>query len=297
MPRSDFSQEPFDSQERHTVHRRRKRRRRAKPPLWLMAVLVSCVALLVIYPMLQRDGGQAVAVPDASASPADVSAPPTPSPTPTPAPTPTPYDYSQPVPEREKVEMEWFSDAVFIGDSRTDGLRLFSGISGADFLAYTGITVHDIMNDRRVIRDGDQKISILDALARKQYGKVYVSLGVNELGYFDPEGFAETYGRFIDAIRVSQPDAKIYVQSLIPVNSAKCDANNISDYVTNEGIANYNASLAAETAAKQAYWVDVAAALIDETGEVSAEDSADGVHFQKSGYIKWLDYLMTHTVA
>ncbi|NLF34881.1 MAG: hypothetical protein GX585_02830, partial [Clostridiales bacterium] len=50
----------------------------------------------------------------------------TPEPTPTPAPDPTPspfvpYDFCRPAPESEEVENSWFSDAVFIGDSRTDG--------------------------------------------------------------------------------------------------------------------------------------------------------------------------------
>ena len=37
--------------------------------------------------------------------------------------------------------MDYFADALFIGDSRTDGLRLYSGIKGADFYCYKGLTV------------------------------------------------------------------------------------------------------------------------------------------------------------
>ena len=46
--------------------------------------------------------------------------------------------------------MDYFADALFIGDSRTDGLRLYSGIKGADFYCYKGLTVFE-MDDRAVV--------------------------------------------------------------------------------------------------------------------------------------------------
>jgi len=191
--------------------------------------------------------------------------------------------------------MDWFSDAVFIGDSRTDGFKLYSGVEGADFLDYTGITVYDVMDGKEVIRSGEKKISILDALAQKTYGKVYISLGVNELGYNDSADFAETYGRFLDAVAERQPDAAVYVQALIPVNTAKCQANDQPYYVTNEAISSYNEALAGLTAEKKVYFLAVPETLLDENGEVQRELSTDGVHFKKDGYVLWLADLMTHT--
>lgn len=285
------------------------RSRPGSPPPWLLGVLAVCVALLLLF-VLTRGGGEAGRAAESGPPPA-VSATPEPDPapvsTPTPAPTATPEPEStqppsepeavQPVPEGEKAEMDWFSDAVFIGDSRTEGFKLYSGISGADFLDYTGITTFDVVNEKRVIREGDKKVSVLEALGRKRYGKVYLSLGVNELGYFDAERFAAAYGQIVDAVRALQPDAALYIQSIIPVNTGKCKANDIPYYVTNEGIASYNAALEQLAAEKKTLYLKVSEALVDETGEVPREDSADGVHFQKSGYEKWLDYLMTHTGA
>ena len=192
--------------------------------------------------------------------------------------------------------MSWFEDAVFVGDSRTAGLRLYSGIKGADFLDYTGLSIYGVMKEKKVIRDGEEKISILEALARKQYAKVYISLGVNELGYFDPEGYAETYGQFIDKVRELQPDADIYAQELIPVNTQQCAEHKQADYVNNEGVANYNAALTKLCTDKEIYFVKVSEAIVDETGEPPAELTADGVHFQKQGYVQWRDYLLCHTM-
>ena len=38
------------------------------------------------------------------------------------------YDFSQPCPESPAVDNSYFEDAAFIGDSRTDGFLLYSGI-------------------------------------------------------------------------------------------------------------------------------------------------------------------------
>ena len=66
-------------------------------------------------------------------------------------------------------------------------------------------------------------------------------------------------------------------------------------YVTNEGIASYNEALSALCTEKEVWRVDVDRAFADDTGEVPADLSADGVHFKKEGYALWLDYLATHT--
>lgn len=275
---------------------------RSTPPRWLMAVLMGCLCAVLVF-FLSR--------PELFASPAEAVAPtpplqavlsasPSPVPSPTPEPTPTAVsepDWSLPVPEGEAVDPgDWFSDAVFIGDSRTDGLKLYSGIpSEAVFLDYTGLTVYDVIDEKKVIRSGGEKVSILDALAAGTYGKIYISLGINELGYYDPESFSEAYAQIIDAMQACQPDARIYIQSIFPVNSAKCKANDIPYYITNEGVSSYNQVLPSLCGEKKVRLIDIPDSLQDEDGEAPADLSADGVHFKKEGYCLWLDHLVTHT--
>lgn len=277
---------------------------RSAPPRWLMVVLMGLLCVLLVffltYPDVAGQSAEALAeVPTVEPTPTPAPTPtPTPEPTPQPTPEPTPEpDWSQPVPESEAVDQEeWFADAVFIGDSRTDGLKLYSGVTAkATFLDYTGLTVYNVADGKKVIRSGKDKLSVLDALALESYGKVYISLGVNELGYYDPQGFAETYGQVIDAVRECQPQASIYIQSILPVNPAKCKASETPYYVTNEGIASYNQVLPALCEEKKVRLLGVPEGLVDEDGESPAELSADGVHFKKAGYGVWLTYLTTHT--
>lgn len=267
----------------------------SKPPVWLMAALGACLVLVALWSLPQGQPAQASKRTPPSPAPA-VEATPSPTPTPTPTPTPPP-DYSIPVPQGAPVEGEdWFADAVFIGDSRTDGFKLFSGVTKeATFLDYTGLTVFDVMEDKAVIREGEEKISVLQALEKAQYGKVYIALGVNELGYWDPNLFANTYAAFVDAIRERQKEAILYIQAIIPVNSELCKTHKQPYYVTNERIAAFNEALAAMAAEKKVCFLRVDEPFLDRDGETNADLSADGVHFTKEGYRIWMDYLLTHT--
>lgn len=230
---------------------------------------------------------------------------PAPKPTLTPKPTPTPtpaFDFSRPAPETAAVEDEWFSDAVFLGDSRSDGLRLYSGIRGADFLAYKALMVFQTTGSggikvKAIPQNGTgEKKTVLEWLDEKQYNKVYIMFGINELGYGDDQTFADAFGLLIDEVRARQPDAVVYIQSLIPVEPESAHKTNPSEWLNNDRVAVYNALLRQVCEEKCAVYVDVQSAMVGEDGALPKEGTTDGIHFTKSWYQKWYGYLKTHTV-
>lgn len=292
--------------------RRPGRRLSKKQPLGPAPVLTAllCVLMaLLIFAMLAalwgfaRQGLRAAAPDDppaAEAGPADPDPPsPPPEPSPPPAPdtaAPAPPPAETPPPEPAADPDAWFSDAAFIGDSRTEGLRLYSGITAeATFLSHTGLSIYKVERGDAVIRRGEGRVSVLDALAQGTYGKVYLSVGVNELGYFNPAGYAATYGRVIDAVRARQPGARVYVQLIIPVNDQRCRASGTPYYITNEAVADYNAALTELCAEKDVTLLGVPQGFLNEAGELDPELTTDGVHFKAEGYRLWLDYLLAHT--
>ena len=128
----------------------------------------------------------AIAPPAALATPSPSHSPaPTPTPTPEPSPTPdpaAPYQFGTPLEESEGVEDDSFFDSsVFLGDSRTEGLELFSGLKHGDFYWARGMTVFKAdSEDYRPFEIDGKKYSMVEALALKQYDNVYIMLGVNE---------------------------------------------------------------------------------------------------------------------
>ena len=191
------------------------------------------------------------------------------------------------------MENAWFEDAAFLGDSLTDGLLLYSDIRGAANLSYKGLTVQSVRTDQ-VIRVDGGKYTLLEALGQKTYGKVYILLGINELGWYNGQRFYDCYAQLIDLVREAQPNAQIYLQTLLPVTAEKSESH---EWLKNEKIAVYNDLIAQLAEEKEVYLVDAHAALADENGVLPADESTDGVHLTKRGYPCWADYLRTHTVA
>lgn len=282
----------------------------------LTAAAVICLCLLLI-PSKGKGNDPAVAaspsalpVASPSASPVEEESQPTPSATPLPedsqppaVETSTPsaaegtFTFDQPVPQSEPVEMDYFADALFIGDSRTDGLRIYSGIKGATFYCYKGLNIFD-MSKRQVVEMDGGKYTVTDALKKgPQYQKIYISLGVNELGYPGTDSFYKSFKSFLEEVKAAQPNAIIYLQNLVPVNPDICAQKNQPSYVNNQRVSDFNAVFPQLAQECQVALVDVKTALSDENGILPADATVDGVHFTKAWYQKWLEYLMCHTVT
>lgn len=198
------------------------------------------------------------------------------------------------MPESEPVAEEWFADAVFLGDSRTDGLHLYSGMKDATFFSYKGLSVFSI-DSKECITLGEEKVTVLQALAREQYAKVYIMLGINELSYTDGQKFKDAYTELVIAVREIQPDADIYLQLQPPVNEKVAKAKGLSENITNERVELFNALIAEVAEEQETGLVNVWETLADEEGSLPAELTSDGVHMKREGYEIWYTYLRSHT--
>lgn len=200
------------------------------------------------------------------------------------------------VPESEKVKSSYFDDAVFFGDSVTDGISIYDVMANAKVIAYTGINPGTALT-REVIKTGDgEKITMIDALKVENPKKIYIMIGINSLG-MEKESFIKSYGKMIDAIKQDHPEAIIYVQSITPVTEAYETSKNNSYDITNQKINEFNAAICELAGEKEVYYIDVDKALKDENGALPNEASPkDGIHFGSKYYKKWFEYLRTHTV-
>lgn len=196
-----------------------------------------------------------------------------------------------PVPESEPAADTYFDGAVFLGDSRTEGFYLYSGLKTGQYLYAVGATVESVFS-KPVWDRGAEKVSLLDALAELDCRRVYLMLGVNELGWSKIENFHDQYALVIDRIREDHPEAEIALQSILPVSSRQ-EAK--GTYVNNRRIEVYNQVIAALAEEKGCAFVNVAEAVTGEDGCLPANLNFDGVHLNPAGCRIWLDYLRTHT--
>lgn len=190
------------------------------------------------------------------------------------------------------VEDSYFEDAVFLGDSRTEGFHLYSGLETGQYLFATGATVESVFS--KATQETEQgKVSMLDALDGLEFSKLYVMLGVNELGWPKTEQFHDQYAKLIDRVRESHPDARIALQSILPI-SAKQEAK--GSYVNNGRIAEFNAIIVQLAEEKGCTYLDVASAVTGEDGCLRAEETTDGIHLNTKGCVRWLEYLKEHPI-
>src|SRR5699024_1262608 len=116
----------------------------------------------------------------------------------------------------------------------------YSGIKGATFYCYKGLNIFD-MSKRQVVEMNGGKYTVVEALEKgPQYKKIYISLGVNELGYPGTDSFYKAFKSFLEEVKSAQPDAIIYLQNLVPVNPEICAQKNQPSYVNNDRVADFN---------------------------------------------------------
>ena len=197
------------------------------------------------------------------------------------------------IPLTAAVEDSWFADAAFLGDSRTEGFKLFSGLKEGRYYYGVGATVETVFSRPTWGPKGGKKVPLLDALSKDQPARVYVMLGVNELGWVKSERFIQQYAKVVDRIRADHPEADIILQSILPV-SAEQEARHT--YVNNGRIGEYNRLIRAMAEEKQCYYLDVGIAVTGEDGCLRPELTPDGVHLNRAGCRIWLEVLKTHTI-
>ena len=143
-------------------------------------------------------------------------------------------------PSRGQSNPSYYDDALFIGDSRTQGFQMYAGLNNATYYAEKGLTVSTVFTqpfieptDDMQIPDGlvngeEGRLTVAQALEYSGYfGKIYIMLGVNELGWPDTDAFIKYYKSLIELARQYHPDAYIYVQLILPVSKSKSDSDDI----------------------------------------------------------------------
>lgn len=208
------------------------------------------------------------------------------------APDATPPVEEEPAPVFTQVDESYFDDALFLGDSHTAGFHDYAGLRNATYFTKNGLSVWDATEKRFIELDGE-KLTLGEALERRSFGKIYVMLGINEIGSGSTESWAEQYRVLLNMLRETQPDAVIFVQSIFHTTREKSEKS----FFKNEVIDERNAALAALADDRTVFYLDVNPVFDDGTGALRADCSGDGVHVRAPYYVEWRDFLMRFGVV
>lgn len=202
-----------------------------------------------------------------------------------------PYE-SYPLPfEPEKVPTSYFDDALFIGDSRVQGLGMYSK-TNATFYAVTAFQLYKYKTFK-VVPTPNGKVPIFEAMPYDRFTKIYIKVGLNELGTVSDEPFINTYTSLINELRVMQPRAIIYIQAILPVTATKSATDKTH---CNPNIMKRNELLKNFAEMMHCYFVDVGPYFADETGALREDSTADGIHMYGKYMPMWIDALAENAV-
>jgi len=207
------------------------------------------------------------------------------------------------LPKGEDVGAHWFDDAAFVGDSVSIYLSQYGkgeeALGDATFLVAGSYSTANAMApvSGKSLHPAYQgtKMKTEDAIALSGANKVYIMLGMNDIG-MGLDKAVERYVAFIRTILEKSPNAQIYLQSVTPmVKGSTISGKSLN----NANICEYNERMKNICQENGWYYLDVASVLRDEEGYLKSEYCNDnptmGIHIYPGAIPLWVEYLRTHT--
>ena len=192
------------------------------------------------------------------------------------------------LPLRERADDSFFSDTAILGNSLVDGLRLYAKLKTVDYYCATSMSVVSALKTKNVLLQDGTYGTQMDAIAQKQYGKIYIELGINEMGG-NVNTFIKNYRTMLDRIRAAQPNAEIYIMAVTPTSQAKTGTS-----FSRERVLMYNEALYNLANQWGCWYLDDFTPLADGDGYLPASETWDGVHFVAAKYKSWEELIRTH---
>lgn len=191
------------------------------------------------------------------------------------------------------VDTDYFDDAVFIGNSRMQGFILYCGVPELTSYTSVGMTVKSYFTKEDFTVNGTAMTAAQALENTPDFNKVYIKLGINELGWVSTEQFITAYSQIMEHIYSCNPNAVIYVISVLPFAEAAIEKDPVLDM---DKVREYNEAIRDMCASYGACYLDVSSVFMGEDGYMPYDYSFDGVHINVASIQLWLNYLLEHAI-
>lgn len=197
---------------------------------------------------------------------------------------------------------DFFSKAVFIGNSTSEGLTTYFNSKGKDYLGgpLVAAKVSYTFNSDKSKLDGymlkynGEQLQAKELVKKSGSKRAFIMMGTNDLMGADASAVAEKYKKYIEGIVQENPGVVIYIQSTTPRRGTKN-----SESLSNDKINELN-NLMMEYANSQnnVFYIDISTPLKDGEGNLSQSYSSDGyVHLNIQGYSVWVNRVVDYVRA
>ena len=197
------------------------------------------------------------------------------------------------VPESQQVSEKWFDDAVILGDSRSQGLILYSSLSNCTSLAVKSLSLTNYTSKEATL-PGLGTDTVANLIPKVEGKRFYLVFGMNDMG-LSADTFGRYFAQLVDLIQKNHPDADIYAQAVLPVTELK-EQSGAANGFSLAHVKEFNEALMQVCIEKEIWYLDIPETLVDEKGYLLDDASWDGVHLNASYCRDWMNYLLCHVV-
>ncbi|MDY3014984.1 MAG: S-layer homology domain-containing protein [Evtepia sp.] len=200
-----------------------------------------------------------------------------------------------------EVDLSYFDETVFIGDSISLTLEYYANSSGAlgnaQFLCAGSMSATNMLTGKilpEYPKGSGQKPPVEDSVAACGAQVVYIMLGMDNIAY-GVERATSDMQKVIAKIQEKNPNVSIVIQSVTPMADSSTSK---SEKLNNDTINAYNAKMLELCQQNRWYYLNVAEVFKDGNGYLKKEYCSDygkmGMHFTFDGAKVWVEYLKTH---
>jgi len=160
----------------------------------------------------------------------------------------------------------------------------------AQFLTRGSYSASHAVEDTMLLTYQGQDLSIADAVSATGATKVFLMLGMNDIGLYGIDKTIENWGVIVERIQTKCPNVTIYVQSMTPIWTG----GEVGD-LTNANMDVYNEELKAFAENAGLDFIDVAPYMKDSTGGMATRYCSDNfVHVTDIGAAAWIRVLKAY---
>lgn len=174
---------------------------------------------------------------------------------------------------------------VFLGDSITDWYDLDKYFEGLPVVnsGVSGYSTNNILNNMNKM------------VYQYNPSKVFILIGINDLELkVDDDVVVNNIRKIVQGIKKNRRYAKIYVESIYPINNSdddKIEGSIINGNRKNSDIIDINNKLVKLAEEEGVTYIDLHKELVDDNGLLKIEYTVDGLHLSSEGYEKVTEVL------
>lgn len=187
----------------------------------------------------------------------------------------------------------WDKKSHFENLPKSETEIIFLGDSLTDLCEWSEVFSNNCIKNRGICGDTtDGILNRITNIVESQPQKIFLMIGINDLCQErEILEILNNYQLILSTLKEKTPNTKVYIQSLLPVNSQGLIDNKI-----NKKVIEVNTSLKEIAKSFSFQYIDLFTSFLDKNNRLDPCYTSDGVHLNGEGYLVWKKIIEKYVV-